>query len=78
MMAMIDLLLNRVRGFRKSAGISKSALARRAGLSRAALQFMDADHWSPTADTLRCVEKAIDQYHAETYLRSLGPKKEAA
>lgn len=55
----IDAILNRLRAYRKAAGLSYSALAQRAGLSRAALMGMDDDDWGPTSATIRAVEAVI-------------------
>ncbi len=55
----IDTLLDRLRAYRKAADLSYSALAQRAGLSRAALMGMDDEDWGPTSATIRAVEAII-------------------
>lgn len=55
----IDAILNRLRAYRKAAGLSYSALAQKAGLSRAALMGMDDESWGPTSTTIRAVEGVI-------------------
>ena len=55
----IDAILNRLRAYRKAAGLSYSALAQKAGLSRAALMGMDDEGWGPTSTTIRAVEAVI-------------------
>lgn len=55
----IGAVLARVRAYRKAAELSYSAFALRAGLSRAALNGMDKDDWSPTSDTLKNIEAII-------------------
>lgn len=54
--ATLDSVLSRVRAYRQAEGLSFSALAMRAGLSRSALVGMDDPDWSPTATTLRAIE----------------------
>lgn len=55
----IDALLGRLKAYRKAAGLSRSALAQQAGLSRAALVGMDEPKWGPTSATIRAVEAII-------------------
>lgn len=55
----IDALIARIRAFRDAEDLSRSALALRAGLSRAALAAMDKPTWGPTADTIRRLEAVI-------------------
>lgn len=55
----IDALISRIREFRHEEELSRSALALRAGLSRAALAGMDRPDWGPTADTIRKLEAII-------------------
>lgn len=55
----LDIILTRIRAFRKSEAISYSALAQKAGLSRAALIGMDEPTWSPAADTIRRLEDLV-------------------
>lgn len=55
----IGAVLARVRAYRKAAGLSLSAFALNAGLSRSALNGMDDEDWSPTSDTLKNIEATI-------------------
>lgn len=55
----IAAVLARVRAYRKAAELSYSSFALSAGLSRAALNGMDRDDWSPTSDTLKGIEAII-------------------
>ena len=55
----LDRVLHRLRAYRKAAGLSYSALAQRAGLSRAALLGMDARDWSPSSATIRAIASLI-------------------
>lgn len=55
----IDVLLLRIREYRKAANLSYSALAQRAGLSRAALVGMDREGWGPTSSTIRAIEQLM-------------------
>lgn len=55
----VDDVIARIRAFKTHTGKSKSELALDAGLSVNALRDMDKPEWSPTADTLRQVEKNI-------------------
>lgn len=59
MQTRIDTVLDRVRAYRRAANLSYSALATRAGLSRAALVGMDREDWGPTSTTLRAIEALI-------------------
>lgn len=52
-------VLNRLREYRKAADLSYSALAKLAGLSRAALLGMDAKGWGPTSATILAIEALI-------------------
>lgn len=55
----LDPVLKRLQAYRKAAEFSYSALAQNAGLSRAALQGMDHEDWSPSSTTIRAIEKLI-------------------
>lgn len=57
----LDVVLNRLRAYRKAAVLSYSGLAQRAGLSRAALVGMDSDDWGPTSTTIRAIEALIPE-----------------
>ncbi len=59
--ARIEQVLDRIRAFRRAAGLSKRGLAERAGLSNAGLVGMDRDDWSPQADTLRAIEECLPE-----------------
>ncbi|MGE0718524.1 MAG: helix-turn-helix domain-containing protein [Alphaproteobacteria bacterium] len=55
----------RIRAFVARPGWSKSGLARAAGLSVNALREADKDGWNPTADTLRAIERVMDEVDRE-------------
>ena len=55
----LDTILNRLRAFRRAAGLSMSGLALHAGLSRAALVGIDDEDWSPSSTTVRALEDLI-------------------
>ena len=46
-------MIDRVRDLVSSGGISRSGLARAAGLHANSLRMLDEPEWNPTADTLR-------------------------
>lgn len=52
-------ILDRFRAFRREAGLSLSAFALAAGLSRSALMGMEAAEWSPGGDTIRALEQLV-------------------
>ncbi|WP_375398876.1 3,4-dihydroxy-2-butanone-4-phosphate synthase [uncultured Sphingomonas sp.] len=52
-------LIDRVRDLVSSGGISRSGLARAAGLHANSLRSIDSDDWNPTAETLRKIEHYI-------------------
>ena len=58
---MSTLLIDRVRDLVSSGGISRSGLARAAGLHANSLRSLDEAEWNPTADTLRKLETYLDQ-----------------
>lgn len=55
----IDLVLNRIRAFRKATGMSYAALALSIGRSRASLVGMDRRDWAPNTATIRELEAVI-------------------
>lgn len=55
----VDAIIQRVRAYRRVAELSYSALALKAGLSRAALVGMDRKDWSPASSTLKSIEGLI-------------------
>ena len=55
---MAQQLLDRIRDHMESAGLSKSGVARAAGLHPNSLRSMDSESWNPTADTLSRLEWA--------------------
>lgn len=55
----LEEILDRFRAFRREAGLSLSAFALAAGLSRAALGGMDAPDWKPGSDTIRALEQLV-------------------
>lgn len=59
MMVFVDLSIKRIREFLRSSGLSKNRLAQEAGLRESTLRNMHRDGWSPSAATLRRLEKAI-------------------
>lgn len=54
------MLIDRVRDLVASGGISRSGLARAAGLHANSLRSLDEPEWNPTADTLRKLETYLD------------------
>lgn len=52
-------ILDRFRAFRREGGLSLSAFAQAAGLSRSALMGMDASEWSPGGGTIRALEQLV-------------------
>ena len=57
---MSTLLIDRVRDLVSSGGISRSGLARAAGLHANSLRSLDEAEWNPTADTLKKLESYLD------------------
>jgi 3,4-dihydroxy 2-butanone 4-phosphate synthase/GTP cyclohydrolase II len=57
--AMSTLLIDRVRDLVASGGISRSGLARAAGLHANSLRSLDEQEWNPTADTLKKLESYL-------------------
>ncbi len=55
------MLIDRVRDLVASGGISRSGLARAAGLHANSLRSLDEQEWNPTADTLRKLESYLTQ-----------------
>lgn len=55
----VDASIDRIRAYRAALGLSKSALARAAGLPESTLREFDRPSWSPTATTLRKLEALI-------------------
>jgi 3,4-dihydroxy 2-butanone 4-phosphate synthase/GTP cyclohydrolase II len=58
---MSTMLIDRVRDLVSSGGISRSGLARAAGLHANSLRTLDEPEWNPTADTLRKLELYLDR-----------------
>ncbi|MBS0479829.1 MAG: 3,4-dihydroxy-2-butanone-4-phosphate synthase, partial [Proteobacteria bacterium] len=58
---MSTMLIDRVRDLVASGGISRSGLARAAGLHANSLRSLDEQEWNPTADTLRKLEHYLTQ-----------------
>lgn len=58
-MTSIDQLLDRLDQERRDLGLSKAAVARRAGLHVNTLRHFGEKAWSPTVETIRAVEAAI-------------------
>lgn len=58
----IEVILDRFRAYRREAGLSLSAFALAAGLSRSALMGMDAADWSPGGDTIRALEGVVGNW----------------
>jgi 3,4-dihydroxy 2-butanone 4-phosphate synthase/GTP cyclohydrolase II len=57
---MSTMLIDRVRDLVSSGGISRSGLARAAGLHANSLRTLDEPEWNPTADTLRKLEAYLE------------------
>jgi len=55
----VDDVIARIRAYKLHTGRRRSVLALDAGLSVNALRDMDDPEWSPTADTLRQLEKIV-------------------
>jgi ribosome-binding protein aMBF1 (putative translation factor) len=63
---MIEICLHRIRAFRHEKGWSKNRLARETGLRESTIRAMDSADWSPTADTVRALERVIpDDFEAK-------------
>ncbi|MBN8815628.1 MAG: 3,4-dihydroxy-2-butanone-4-phosphate synthase [Sphingomonas sp.] len=58
---MSTMLIDRVRDLVASGGISRSGLARAAGLHANSLRSLDEQEWNPTADTLKKLESYLTQ-----------------
>ena len=58
---MAQQLLDRIRDHMESAGLSKSGVARAAGLHPNSLRSMDSESWNPTADTLSRLEAWLNR-----------------
>nr|WP_296612012.1 3,4-dihydroxy-2-butanone-4-phosphate synthase [Sphingomonas sp.] len=58
---MSTMLIDRVRDLVSSGGISRSGLARAAGLHANSLRTLDEPEWNPTADTLRKLELYLER-----------------
>jgi len=58
---MSTMLIDRVRDLVAAGSISRSGLARAAGLHANSLRSLDEQEWNPTADTLRKLESYLDQ-----------------
>jgi 3,4-dihydroxy 2-butanone 4-phosphate synthase/GTP cyclohydrolase II len=58
---MSTIVIDRVRDLVSSGGISRSGLARAAGLHANSLRMLDEPEWNPTADTLRKLEVYLDR-----------------
>ena len=58
---MAQQLLDRIRDHMESAGLSKSGVARAAGLHPNSLRSMDSESWNPTADTLSRLESWLNR-----------------
>jgi 3,4-dihydroxy 2-butanone 4-phosphate synthase / GTP cyclohydrolase II len=56
---MASQLLDRIRDHLAATGLSRSALAKAAGLHANTLRDLDADGWNPTAETLRKLESHL-------------------
>lgn len=54
-----DCSIARIRAYLKDSGVSKSALAERAGIYEACIRKVLTSEWNPTIDTLRKIEGAI-------------------
>ncbi|MBN8808807.1 MAG: 3,4-dihydroxy-2-butanone-4-phosphate synthase [Sphingomonas sp.] len=55
------LLIDRIRDLVSSGGMSRSGLARAAGLHANSLRSLDEAEWNPTAETLKKLESYLDQ-----------------
>ena len=65
-MTEVEKAIDRIRAFVASrTGLSKSALAKRAGLSLNALRDLDKTDWNPKAETLDKCLSAIAEIRAE-------------
>jgi len=56
---MIDEAIARVRAYRMDRGWSILRYAKEAGMGESTIRHMDHPTWSPTADTLRRLERII-------------------
>ncbi|GEM_PF-2541011 len=58
-MLIVDLSIERIRAYRRYLGMNVSEFARHLGVYEALIRHMDKPNWSPTADTLRRLERPI-------------------
>lgn len=56
---MIDQAIARIRAYRAHRGWSILRFAKEAGMGESTIRHMDHPEWSPTADTLRRLERAL-------------------
>lgn len=69
---MIDQTIERVRAYRRHQGWSILRFAKEAGMGESTIRNMDHDDWSPTADTLRRLERVIPEGFAPDRRQSQG------
>jgi hypothetical protein len=55
----LDIVIARLQDWRRKEGIAPSALALKAGLGINTLRGMDGESWSPSASTIRSLERLI-------------------
>ena len=58
-MSIIEPVLDELRAARKSQGLTRYALALKAGLAQNAIRDMDEPDWSPSVNTVRKLERAL-------------------
>ena len=74
----LEEILARFRAYRREAGLSLSAFALAAGLSRSALMGMDAPDWSPGGDTIRALEAVVGNWRQGEPVAGTGPDQKAS
>lgn len=60
-MSEIDRVIERIRAYRETEGLTRSALALRAGLHKNTLRGMDEENWNPPVETVRKLEALLPE-----------------
>jgi len=55
----IEMVLNRIRAYRRERGWCITKMARESGITEAAIRKMDSPSWAPSSTTIRKMESAI-------------------
>jgi transcriptional regulator with XRE-family HTH domain len=68
----LDIVIARLQDWRRKEGIAPSALALAAGLGINTLRDMDSESWSPSAGTIRRLERLISNAPASPKSRKVA------